>query len=89
MLADPTVAPDVRAVAPTSSTSTALTANGTNWTTSVVGTTPDWLPVRARTVASGRFFTAGRARPACSPRWCSAPRPRTSCSASATRSARR
>ena len=57
MLADPTVAPDVRAVAPTSSTSTALTANGTNWTTSVVGTTPDWLQVRARSVASGRMFT--------------------------------
>jgi putative ABC transport system permease protein len=47
----------VRAVAPTSSTSTALTANGTNWTTSVVGTTPDWLQVRARSVASGRMFT--------------------------------
>jgi putative ABC transport system permease protein len=57
MLADPTVTPDVRAVAPTSSTSTALTANGTNWTTSVVGTTPDWLQVRARSVASGRMFT--------------------------------
>ena len=57
MLADPTVAPDVRAVAPTSSTSTTLTANGTNWTTSVVGTTPDWLQVRARSVASGRMFT--------------------------------
>jgi putative ABC transport system permease protein len=58
MLADPSVAPDVRAVAPTSSTSVALTANGTNWTTNVVGTTPQWLQVRARSVASGRMFTA-------------------------------
>ncbi len=57
MLADPAVAPDVRAVAPTSSTSTSLTANGTNWTTTVVGTTPDWLRVRARTVSAGRMFT--------------------------------
>ena len=57
MLADPSVAPDVRAVAPTSTTSVALTANGTNWTTSVVGTTPQWLQVRARSVASGRMFT--------------------------------
>jgi putative ABC transport system permease protein len=32
--------------------------NGTtNWTTSVSGTTPSWLPVRARSVADGRFFT--------------------------------
>lgn len=57
VLADRTVAPDVRAVAPTSSTSASLTANGTNWTTSVVGTTPAWLQVRARTVAAGRMFT--------------------------------
>lgn len=57
MLADPDVAPDVRGVAPVSSTQASLTANGTNWTTSVVGTTPDWLQVRARTVQSGRFFT--------------------------------
>jgi putative ABC transport system permease protein len=56
-LADPLVTPDVRAVAPVSTTQASLTANGTNWTTSVVGTTPAWLPVRARTVESGRFFT--------------------------------
>ncbi|MEO5981163.1 MAG: ABC transporter permease [Pedococcus sp.] len=56
-LANPVVAPDILAVAPTSNTQTSLTANGTNWTTSVVGTTPDWPQVRARTLASGRFFT--------------------------------
>jgi len=58
MLADRSVAPDVKAVAATSSTQTSLTANATNWTTSVVGTTPSWLQVRARTMGSGRFFTA-------------------------------
>jgi putative ABC transport system permease protein len=57
MLANADVAPDIRGVAPVSSTQASLTANGTNWTTSVVGTTPDWLQVRARTVESGRFFT--------------------------------
>jgi putative ABC transport system permease protein len=57
-IGDSTVVPDVSRVAPTSSTSTALTAGETNWTTSVVGTTTDWLDVRARTLTSGRFFTA-------------------------------
>ena len=56
-LANPLVAPDIEAVAPASTTETSLTANGTNWTTSVVGTTPPWPQVRARSMASGRFFT--------------------------------
>ena len=56
-IADRTAAPDVSRVAPTTSTSTAVTAGETNWTTSVVGTTTDWLDVRARTLTSGRFFT--------------------------------
>jgi putative ABC transport system permease protein len=51
-------APDVAAVAPTTSTSATLTASSTNWTTSVVGTTPSWLQVRARTLQAGRFLTA-------------------------------
>ena len=58
MLADRDVAPDIKAVAPQSSTSSSLTANSTNWTTTVVGTTPSWEQVRARTLSSGRFFTA-------------------------------
>ncbi|CCH79516.1 conserved membrane hypothetical protein [Nostocoides japonicum T1-X7] len=58
-LSDDRVAPDVEAVAPQSSTSQSLTAASTNWTTSVVGTTPSWVQVRARTLASGRFFTDG------------------------------
>jgi putative ABC transport system permease protein len=57
-LASKTVAPDIEAVAPATSQSETLTATGTNWTTSVVGTTPDWLSVRARSVTEGRFLTA-------------------------------
>ncbi|MEI6622951.1 MAG: ABC transporter permease [Actinomycetes bacterium] len=51
------VAPDIAAVAPQTSSSASMTAGTTNWTTSVVGTTPSWLSVRARTLASGRFIT--------------------------------
>jgi putative ABC transport system permease protein len=51
-------APDIAAVAPTTQRSESLTAGSTNWTTTVVGTTPNWLPVRARTLDSGRFLTA-------------------------------
>jgi putative ABC transport system permease protein len=57
-LASPVVAPDIAAVAPTSSSSESLTAGTQNWTTTVVGTTPDWLSVRGRTLASGSFFSA-------------------------------
>jgi len=57
VLADQRVAPDIAAVAPVSSSSQSLTVGPTNWTTTVVGTTPDWLPVRARTLATGRFLT--------------------------------
>src|SRR3984957_15512701 len=56
-LASKTVAPDVAAVAPATQRSETLTATGTNWTTTVVGTTPDWLSVRARSVTEGRFLT--------------------------------
>jgi putative ABC transport system permease protein len=56
-LGAPGVAPDIAAVAPTTSRSTSLAAGATTWTTSVVGTTPPWLSVRARTIAEGRFLT--------------------------------
>jgi len=56
-LASPVVAPDIAKVAPVVTGSQSLTAGTTNWTTSVVGTTPDWLPVRARTLTEGRFFS--------------------------------
>ncbi len=51
-------APDISRVAPVKTLSEGLTVGSTNWTTSVAGTTPDWLGVRARSVAYGRFFTA-------------------------------
>ncbi|HEX2893747.1 MAG TPA: ABC transporter permease [Marmoricola sp.] len=57
-IADRAVAPDVARVAATTTTNSALVAGTTNWTTKVVGTTPAWKDVRARTLASGRFFTA-------------------------------
>ncbi|SER21694.1 ABC transporter permease [Microlunatus flavus] len=57
-LADPTVAPDVAHVAPVRTTSGVLTSGSTTWTTSVTATTPEWLGVRARSLAEGRFLTA-------------------------------
>ena len=56
-LASPVAAPDIKAVAPIKNTSLSLTAGSTNWTTTVVGTSPSWLDVRARTLAAGRFLT--------------------------------
>ena len=56
-LASPAVAPDIAKVAPVVTGSQSLTAGATNWTTNVVGTTPDWLAVRARSLTQGRFFT--------------------------------
>lgn len=51
-------APDIGAVAPEKESSLSVEANDTNWTTTVVGTTEDWLDVRSRAVASGEFLTA-------------------------------
>ncbi|HEY7045991.1 MAG TPA: ABC transporter permease [Jatrophihabitantaceae bacterium] len=49
--------PDIKAVAPIKQSSMSLLNGSTNWTTTVVGTTPDWLSVRARHIAEGRFIT--------------------------------
>ena len=57
-IATSSVVPDAEAVAPTTSASTALTVGETNWTTSLVGTTPTWVDVRARDLSAGRFFTS-------------------------------
>jgi putative ABC transport system permease protein len=57
-LASSTNAPDIGKVAAEKTSSASLEANDTNWTTSVTGTTTDWLDVRGRTMASGAFFTA-------------------------------
>src|SRR5665647_884979 len=56
-LASRVVAPDIAKVAPVVTGSQSLAAGTTNWTTNVVGTTPDWLQVRARSLAEGRFFS--------------------------------
>jgi putative ABC transport system permease protein len=57
-LASPVVAPDIAAVAPSTSSSQSLVAGSSNWTTTVAGTTPSWLSVRARTMSAGTFLTA-------------------------------
>jgi putative ABC transport system permease protein len=52
-------APDVGGVAPVLQASNESLVNGaTNWTTTVVGTSPSWLSVRGRHLSSGRFITA-------------------------------
>jgi putative ABC transport system permease protein len=55
-LASPVSAPDVKAVAPITSSSEVLTAGSQTATTSVQGTTSTWLSVRGRTLAEGRFI---------------------------------
>ncbi len=56
-LSSTTVAPDISAVAPVSTTSGSLVAGTTNWTTTLTGTTPSWTDVRSRGVDEGRFLT--------------------------------
>ncbi|MGZ4591764.1 MAG: ABC transporter permease [Actinomycetes bacterium] len=63
-LSSTTLAPDIKAVAPVVTSSQSLAVGSTNWTTNVVGTTPAWPSVRARTVAQGRFFSAAELRDA-------------------------
>lgn len=50
--------PNIVAVAPTSQQSMSMTTGTANWTAPVVGSTPAWLQVRARTLAEGSFFTS-------------------------------
>ncbi|HYU04260.1 MAG TPA: ABC transporter permease [Jatrophihabitantaceae bacterium] len=57
-LTSKTAAPDVSGVAPVLQSSQELDNGSTNWTTTVVGTTSSWLPVRGRTLESGRFINA-------------------------------
>ncbi|MDQ1701057.1 MAG: putative transport system permease protein [Frankiaceae bacterium] len=56
-LSNPSVAPDIAAVAATSTSSQSVLAGATNWTTNVVGTSPSWAQVRARSMSAGRFIT--------------------------------
>lgn len=59
-LTSPVSVPDIKGVDAEKTTSLALTANSTNWTTSVTGVTPSWLSVRGRTLSSGSFVTAAQ-----------------------------
>ncbi len=52
-LASAVAAPDIEAVAAEKESSLSLEAGDTNWTTTVVGVTSDWLQVRSREVALG------------------------------------
>lgn len=56
-IADKSVVPDVAEVAPATSSNASLVAGTMNWSTTLVGTTPSWMQVRARTLEYGRFFT--------------------------------
>lgn len=56
-LANSPSAPDVVAVCPVATSSVSLTFGLTNWTTSLMGTTPSWRTVRSREMQSGRFIT--------------------------------
>jgi putative ABC transport system permease protein len=56
-LSTSSVAPDIKAVAATSTSSQSVTAGTTNWTTTIVGTTPTWAQVRSRDLSAGRFIT--------------------------------
>jgi putative ABC transport system permease protein len=55
-LSSKVAAPDIDAEAPITSATETLTAGSSNWSTTVVGSTPSWLTVRGRSVTQGRFI---------------------------------
>ena len=50
--------PDIAGVAPQVQAFATLVAGNNNWTTTVYGSTPQWLSVRGRTMAEGSWFTS-------------------------------
>ena len=50
--------PEVAAAAPSSQTSAQAVAGGTNWFTTIVGSSPSWPAVNNWNVVQGRFFTS-------------------------------
>jgi putative ABC transport system permease protein len=50
-------APDIAAVAPVSQGRVSLVSASSNWSTTVSGSTPDWLLANSRTIGSGSFIT--------------------------------
>ncbi len=57
-LLDKQNAPDIQAVAPVSQGRQSLVSPNGNWSTTVSGSTADWLIANSRTVGSGAFITA-------------------------------
>ena len=50
-------APDIEAVAPVAQGRASLVSASSNWSTTVSGSTPDWLAANSRTIDSGSFIT--------------------------------
>ena len=57
-LLDKENAPDIEAVAPVVQGRESLVSASSNWSTTVSGSTPDWLAANSRSVGSGSFITA-------------------------------
>jgi putative ABC transport system permease protein len=51
-------APDIAAVAPVSQGRASLVSASSNWSTTVSGSTPDWMAANSRGMGSGSFITA-------------------------------
>jgi hypothetical protein len=76
--------PEVQVAAPSSRTGAQVVAGNANWSTSIFGTTNDYLEAREWPLSDGRAFDAADIRDR--PRWPSSARPwRASCSAMPTR----
>ena len=59
-LSDHQNAPDIAAVAPVSQGRMSLVSSSSNWSTTVSGSTADWLAANARSMSSGTFITASQ-----------------------------
>ncbi len=57
-LGSPSVAPAIAEVAPIVGGAESLAFGTTTWTTTVDGSTPNWLSIRSRSISAGRFLTA-------------------------------
>jgi putative ABC transport system permease protein len=59
-LIDPLNAPDVLAVAPVLNARSPIAYQGTTYSTSIIGTTPDYQTLESLTLTDGSFFTAAQ-----------------------------
>ena len=62
ILADQRVCPDILRVAPITQAGATVQAGTTSATTTITGTSPQWLPIRAKKLSQGRFFTEDESR---------------------------